>query len=275
MIGYAKLYLGFFRPYPTLLFVSIFLMSAASSGVQTNLFYSMLGAFIVSLIWHAGTTYNDMTDIAIDKISNPERPLAKDPKMLRQAKRIVIVDIFLIASTTLYLGLEIFVASILMTILLCLYSAEPLRFKKHRYATLTQGFMAATSSFVGIAITRLTVNNAFLLALSFVILSIFSVVKDFKDVRGDKKEGIRTLPVIIGDKRAASLLQTVGWALFIPVLALKEILVGLPPLAVTLIFLSVSIPLVSMNLLKRGRINGNQMYKIGTVSLIFIFYFAV
>ncbi len=57
--------------------------------------------------------------------------------------------------------------------------------------------------------------NAFPLKYSFGILVIFFLVenvKNIKDIEGDKKEGVRTIPVIFGEKKGKLI---IGFCLFL------------------------------------------------------------
>jgi 4-hydroxybenzoate polyprenyltransferase len=98
-----------------------------------------------------------------------------------------------------------------------LYSADPLRLKRLPIiATALAAVASLLIFFAGFIVFSTEKNisalpNAIPLLLFFAYLAIIPI-KDFKDIAGDAADGVRTLPVILGEGRAK---RFIGAAVFI------------------------------------------------------------
>lgn len=186
-------------------------------------FFHALGLFACSLAitfaWLASVVVNDYYDIAVDTITNADRPLITGT-----------ID----RSTYLTLGTLFFLASLLlmaiistqaMLLLLAyqsiayLYSAPPLRLKRFPFLAT---FLAASASmliiFAGFITFSADKNIALfpgsVALLLFLAYTILLPIKDFKDITGDRADSILTIPILLGEERAKRLLGSLAFLLF-------------------------------------------------------------
>ena len=139
-----------------------------------------------------------------------------------------------------------------------IYSAPPIRFKRFGYwNNLLIGFESALMFAAGFVSQnpdiKLLPLNIFLTV--FVIFSIAGNIKDLKDYREDKREGIKTLPVLLGRKRSVkvlALLTSICFPLSVAMLGLWNLLL------IRVIF---------------GLVNGLLLLKFKTEKTVFVCYF--
>lgn len=157
---------------------------------------------------------NDIHDEKIDNISNPDRPLiAKELSRedLDLASKIFLFFTFLSAYAAgsyalFFVSLFLFVYFI--------YSNPPLRLKR---------FVILNSFLVSLACTSVILTGFFLanlnknilsfppsLVLGFIVFfTAVTNVRDIKDIDGDRADGIKTLPVLLGAKKSKRLIAGV------------------------------------------------------------------
>ena len=162
---------------------------------------------ILALGFTFAATVNDIVDIPIDTISNKHRPLVAGTLTIENYKAIAVILGLFIVSGALLLNYNLFIDTIVFHICFYLYSVPPLRLKKH---FLSGGILLAWAglSTVMAGYSLLAVYpqfNSFPLKLTLIIfcfLFIIVHIRDFKDIEGDSHEGIQTLPVVFGEKKA-------------------------------------------------------------------------
>jgi 4-hydroxybenzoate polyprenyltransferase len=120
---------------------------------------------------------------------------------------IILASLAIVAS--LFINATFLLLTITYLLLGFVYSAPPIRFKRFGYwNNLLIGFESALMFAAGFVSQtpdiKLIPLNMFLTI--FVIFSIAGNIKDLKDLEGDKKEGIKTLPVILGKKKSVRVL---------------------------------------------------------------------
>lgn len=162
-------------------------------------FLSLLFAWLFS-VWE-----NDEADIEIDKISNPGRPLAKGEFLIEEWRALKYLFLFLSLAFAFLTGLYAFIFILMFIAVYHIYSAPPFRLKKFPgISSLLIAINALLAVWLGFFITAGTEKfNVFPLKYSFAILIVFFLaenVKNLKDIEGDRKNGIKTLPVILGEK---------------------------------------------------------------------------
>lgn len=131
-----------------------------------NQFEILGGLILVSVLWGALYTLNDLTDIESDRKdrSKRERPFIQDridKKWILLFVIIIIVAVFLISFTTLPTEFT-FILS-LMVLNQLIYTVPPLRLKK---TILAPFFSTATNSVLRLASCAVLVGNFFLVPLS-------------------------------------------------------------------------------------------------------------
>lgn len=164
-----------------------------------SLFFAFLFAGLFC-IWE-----NDEIDINIDKISNPSRPLIKDEFSMEEWRALKYLFLFLSLAFAFLTGLYVFIFILMFIAIYHIYSAPPLRLK--RFLGISSFLIAANSLlavFMGFFLSSGTENlTVFPQKYIWGILAIVFLgenVKNLKDTEGDKREGIKTLPVVLGEK---------------------------------------------------------------------------
>jgi 4-hydroxybenzoate polyprenyltransferase len=165
-------------------------MLALKSIPPTSLL--VITGFETLIIYMAASILNDVYDIDVDRVNMPYRPIQRGKiKMeiaLYSSFAFYIVGIII----SILVSLNFFFAVLLMSALSMIYSIPPIEAKNRGFlGNIVLGFdMIFTSTYAGYVIVTNTLipNFEFLISVSiFTISFIFlSIVKDFKDVYGDK-----------------------------------------------------------------------------------------
>ncbi len=150
---------------------------------------------------------NDYFDRDLDAINEPTRPIPAGDISLRDATILISVWTLITVVVAALLHPFVFAHVILGIINAHLYSANPIKLKKR----LWWGNIIVAFSYLvypwlsGEVIYRgsLTVDSI-IIALCYAFASTGTMtVNDFKSIEGDKRVGIRTLPVVYGERKAA------------------------------------------------------------------------
>ena len=166
---------------------------------------------LIILNWCLAVIINDIEDMEIDKISNPDRPLITKNMSIGQFKTIGVILLFLILTGAPLLNYPVFVFLILFQFMYYVYSKKPLYLKKYFFiASPLLAFNALLVAMAGFFL--ISANQKFLAfpveSVWFILIgfSIFVNIKDFKDYAGDKAAGIKTLPAVFGQEKAKKIL---------------------------------------------------------------------
>lgn len=167
--------------------------------------------------WIASVIGNDIADKNIDALTNPSRPLPTHAIPQKLYGEIGILFFFASILFAAIVNPKLAMFLLAYQAIAWLYSMPPLRLKRF------PGIATLLSSMAGILVLIvgfLTLSHAS--AIGFVPASIFSFLfiayvftlplKDFKDVRGDRADGIHTIPILLGIERAR---LAIGSALFL------------------------------------------------------------
>ena len=170
-------------------------------------------AFVVLLItfaaaWCFAVCVNDMTDVAIDEVSNRERPLISGALSKEEMKDIA--GFFLVAALIGgYLsGYWIFFCVCVFLAVFYIHAAPPLRLKRIPFLA---SFLIALASLASVLAGFYFVDTSQLFSdfptnIMAVILISFTLglnFKDMKDIAGDRAGGITTVPVLFGEEYGA------------------------------------------------------------------------
>lgn len=183
--------------------------SIASGAIPDSRTY--IAALSASFLNAASNVNNQYFDADIDRLNKPFRPIPSARVSARSA---------------LYFGLALYAAALFLSRLVALrffgivvlasaitffYSAPPLRFKKHPF------FSNAAIAFVrgmllivaGWSISRTVFSpEPWFIGLIFALYLLgAAATKDFSDMPGDARGGIRTLPLVYGPEKAAQIIS--------------------------------------------------------------------
>lgn len=152
---------------------------------------------------------NDWFDRHVDAINEPHRPIPSGRMPGRWGLYIAIAWTVVSLAVALALGPWGFGAAALGLLLAWAYSAPPLRLKQNGW----WGNAACGISYEGIAWTTgaaVMAGGSLPEARSLALAALYSLgthgimtLNDFKSVEGDRQMGVRSLPVQLGEQRAA------------------------------------------------------------------------
>jgi len=172
-----------------------------------NLVIGFLAAFLTAA---SGNVINDVMDVEIDAINAPERVLPSG----RLTKKTAIIESIIIMAVgvgIIFFTLNIYMIIIIGTgsILIVLYSTK---FKRMGFVgNITIGVLTSYCLMLGGAVQATLVNwlplaIAFWPALIAFVMNIGrEITKGIDDIVGDKEEGAKTIPVLIGAEKSSYL----------------------------------------------------------------------
>ncbi|MFH0804541.1 MAG: UbiA family prenyltransferase, partial [Candidatus Zambryskibacteria bacterium] len=197
------------RPERVAFYLALLVLGIGYAGVigygKINSWMDWLGIATLIISWYGAWMFavhtNDVADVSIDKISNPNRPITKNA--VEEAEMSGSGHIWLMVALlgSWSVGYYPFFMNLVFTAAYYIYSVPPLRLKR---VPMLSSFLISVAclSTVLAGFFFLSADKTFYAFSSFLaigILIIFTLgtnVRDLKDVDGDRKEGIQTLPVI-------------------------------------------------------------------------------
>jgi 4-hydroxybenzoate polyprenyltransferase len=176
-------------------------------------FFNILAVLVVLMAvefaWLASVVANDIFDQNIDILTNRHRPL---PKKIVPKRTYVAIGLTFFALSLLLAAIVSPTAAALLIgyqSAAWIYSAPPLRLKRvpfvATFLAALAGMLVLVSGYLLLAPDG-TLKN---LPASLVTLLLFAYtcslpLKDFKDIEGDRAEGVRTIPVLFGESKGKS-----------------------------------------------------------------------
>lgn len=167
-------------------------------------------SFVILLVswygaWMFSVHTNDIADISIDEVSNPERPITNKSLTSENMHQTSYIWLAISLLGSFSIGYYQFFMNLVYVSLFYIYSNPPLRFKRVPIFSSFLLSLACLSTVLS-GFFFLSENkdfSIFPILLSVGIVIIFTLgtnIRDMKDIEGDKKEGIQTLPVLFGEK---------------------------------------------------------------------------
>lgn len=191
-----------------LFFIIGYLVSGAKYSFNANW---ILG-FVAILSWYINaTSINDLADEEIDKINlkgDRERPLLDDSKNRRTVWTIYYISAILAILVSATLGVWATLLGVMMLLLNYIYSMPPIRVSyRGLWAPLALPLGYVLFPFMlGFFSSKAVWTNQYLILLVGVYCAFTGrlLLKDYRDVKGDKKFGKLTYLVRHGNKATAS-----------------------------------------------------------------------
>ncbi len=184
------------------------LNTRAGINAEIVVFNIILGILTYFFIAGSGMVINDIYDLEIDKTNRPERPIPRGSISLKQAKYLFFgylligITISIIHSFIFELGfLNIIIASF-FGFIGWLYAAWG---KKSGFFG---NIIVSVSFSIGLIYGAVLNNSAvplyiyFFFLTSFFLLLAREIIKGCEDIEGDKEQGVKTLAIQIGIKKA-------------------------------------------------------------------------
>jgi len=157
----------------------------------------------------ASQVMNDYYDREIDALNEPDRLIPSGLVALWQVFITIAVLLFVGFGIALFLGTDVAMLTAVGMIFAIAYSAPPIRAKRNGW----YGNTVVAISYEGLAWLAGHVAFAALTPASIIVAVLYSLgahgimsINDYKSIDGDRLGGIRTIPVIHGEKRAAWLI---------------------------------------------------------------------
>lgn len=214
-------------------------------------FFSILAVFVlltsIWMAWLASLVVNDLEDVEIDRLTNPDRPLPQGVFTEKQYIQLGAISLFLALLGGMVVGMKFFVLLVIYQIIAWFYSSHPFKLKRFPLLATMVGSLAVMMVFFmgfillsdGQTIDILPWPAVFLLIIAY---TISIPIKDFKDMAGDKKAGIWTIPVIFGEKKGKLIIASGIFSTFmLSVYLLNENLLFFPAiLSGTIVFIVIN-----------------------------------
>lgn len=188
--------------------IAIILVAIIDKTISIPIILAMIAVFLETA---AGNVINDYFDYKIDMINKPERPIPSgriSPKNGRNYGYLLFALATLCGFLISYLTNNwipfaiVLVADVVLYLYAYKLKATPL------IGNLTVGFMTG----FGFVFGGYTLNNPSIILTSiylgffaFVMTTAREIIKDIEDIEGDKAEGAKTLPILIGTKIPAAI----------------------------------------------------------------------
>src|SRR3989344_6104737 len=185
--------------------MGIFIAFQGTAPEITLFNLSALALLIISIAgsWIASVIINDIEDEKIDQKTNPNRPFIKKVFVLEEYRKIGQGIFWVSVIFAAFVSLKIALLLVAYQAIAFLYSSWPLRLKRFpfvsTFVSAIASLMILFSGFILVSpeqnIKNLPNNIIILLVIGF---TLSLPVKDFKDIEGDGKEGVFTIPIFFG-----------------------------------------------------------------------------
>lgn len=164
------------------------------------------------LLYYAGQfaiVTNNIEDLEADRITNPGRPLVQAQISKGAYRQIGWISLVIALALSLFIGWMEFVTVSTLTLVYFVYSSPPFKFKRYvlfaKFLIGLNSFCAALYGFVllGGKLSSFPLSwGVFIL----VPISLMANFIDLKDTEGDRLARIKTLPVLLGQRKASLLI---------------------------------------------------------------------
>jgi geranylgeranylglycerol-phosphate geranylgeranyltransferase len=179
-----------------LTFIGAFVAGGLEMGVAVA---AAVGA--TALATAAGNAMNDYFDREIDSINQPDRPIPRGAVTPRTALWFSVA--LFAGAVVLALVLPPIAIAIAVVNLLALVAYTELFKGLPGVGNLVVGYLGGSTFLFGAAaVGRITEAVIVLFALAALSTVAREIVKDVEDIAGDRREGLRTLPIAIGERPA-------------------------------------------------------------------------
>jgi chlorophyll synthase len=191
-----------------------FLCGAVASGatelVPGDVLRVILGMVMAGpILCGLSQVINDYFDREIDAINEPNRLIPAGLVSFQQVMLTILVLAPVGVALALILGQGVLLFTSVGLLLALMYSVPPIRAKRNGWA----GNTLVAVSYEGLAWLAGHIAFAPLTGSSILVAALYSVgahgimsINDFKSIDGDRKVGIRTIPVLYGPRGAAWLI---------------------------------------------------------------------
>jgi len=211
-------YLEIIRPNICFLAVLGLIVGLLLEKIPLNLW--LLPILVVFLITASGNVINDYFDYNIDKINKPERPLPSGRISRKNALVLYALLSFSGLVASVWISFNFFLLALFNSGLVFLYSKK---LKKTPLGNGADSWLACS-----VFIAPIFIQNKIVLYSPTIVLAAIAflgnygreVLKDVEDIKGDKINNARTLPILLGSLKATIIGKTIilvaSFLLFLP-----------------------------------------------------------
>lgn len=159
-------------------------------------------------------TFNQISDIEMDKIDKPLRPLISKKVSINEA---IGLSLFFYLSSIILAFLTnniFFFLMLIFTVITYGYCSKTIYLKKYFWGSSFVGTIiyGAIPFIASASISQNSFNLIFLIFFSL-LFTVISNTKDFEDISGEKRFGINSIPLLMGNRKAAILIVTLEFIL--------------------------------------------------------------
>jgi len=192
--------------------IIIGLLNTRTSISLTLLFSNIiLGTLTYIFLAGSGMIINDFYDYEIDKINRPQRPIPRGSVSLSQAK-LLFFTYLLIGLLFSFFNVLIFNLNYIIIILAAFFGFIGWVYAKWGKKSGFPGNIIVSISFsIGMIYGALLNSSLIPIYIYYYFITAFflllsrEIIKGCEDIEGDKKEGVKTLAIRIGAKKATNL----------------------------------------------------------------------
>lgn len=191
---------------PNRAFTAVFsLIAGLAMGGAISPEIALSGSLALIATYGCGAVYNNIRDIEADKINAAGRPLASGALSVGFAQWLM--SILVVGGIALaYIASPILAAAcILESVLGVIYSRFTKAMGVLAYATLVTTHMAVPLAAGALISGGFGIQTLAVILFLYVTEVLAVSIKDYKDIEGDRKTGLRTLPIIYGARDASRL----------------------------------------------------------------------
>ncbi len=187
------------------------LYSPFSFWIEFDFIPLFVGAFTYAMLNGASNAYNQISDLKIDRINRPKRPIPSGKISIKEALCFTFT-VYAIGLVIAYIiSFSFFVVTAICLIITTFYSTPPIYLKKR--FLLSTATIALCQSWLFLLAGWLIYPFAnpweptfwFIGSVLFILLIGACGTKDFTEVDGDGKYGMKTLPILYGNDKAAKI----------------------------------------------------------------------
>lgn len=152
---------------------------------------------------------NNKEDLEIDQLTNTDRPLVRGTIATRPYLRIATISLLFSVLLSALIHPAFLITIVGISLIYYLYSCKPFRLKRYVFlAKLLIGFNSLLAAVCGFVLAGGKWNEfpVFWLVFILVPVSLMANFIDLKDTQGDRAAGIKTLPVLLGERNARLLI---------------------------------------------------------------------
>lgn len=188
----------------------------------SNLGIILLASLLAALLDGIGVVFNAITDLEIDRINIPNRPLPSGIISISTAKITIVFYSVIAVILCFFFNLASFIVLAIGFFVTISYSLEPIRWKKrHIFSPLMIGVgYGLEVILVAVIFDMFNVQNLLLSLIVIVFVCGIGSLKEFPDIEGDRKGGVNSVPIVLGIKNAKILsglvifLGVIGFSIF-------------------------------------------------------------